>query len=181
MRVASALLSVLALAACASTSPPPSMPAAAPVVPALAASLQPPAGQVLVMEALARGVQIYDCAARADGSGPAWTFRAPEATLVDHGGRPLGKHYAGPTWEAPDGSRVVGQVKASAPSPTPASAIPWLLLAAKSSSGSGVFADVRSILRLSTHGGVVPDSPCTADILGASQRVDYTATYYFYR
>lgn len=179
MRVAFALLPVLVLAACASTSPPP--PAAAPVVPALSASLQPPAGQVLVMEALARGVQIYDCAAKADGSGPAWTFRAPEAVLVNHAGRPLGKHYAGPTWEAPDGSRVVGQLKASAPSPTPATAIPWLLLAAKSNSGSGVLANVRSILRVNTHGGVAPDAPCTTDLLGASMQADYTATYLFYR
>lgn len=181
MRVASALLPALALAACASTSPPPLPAAAAPVVPALAASLQPPAGQGLVLEARATGVQIYDCLAKADGSGPAWTFRAPEATLTDHAGRPLGKHYAGPTWEATDGSKVVGQLKASAPSPTPAAAIPWLLLAAKANSGSGVFADVRSILRISTEGGVVPDSPCTSDKLGASLQAAYTATYLFFR
>ncbi|WP_243655811.1 DUF3455 domain-containing protein [Roseateles saccharophilus] len=150
-------------------------------MPALTASLQPPAGQVLVTQALASGVQIYDCAAKADGSGPAWIFRAPEATLVSRTGKPLGTHYAGPTWEALDGSKVVGQVKASTPSPAPATAIPWLLLSAKSNSGAGVFADVRSILRISTEDGVVPDSPCTADILGASLQVFYKATYLFYR
>jgi hypothetical protein len=175
MRATFSLLPVLALAACASTSPPPPTPSKVPD------NLQPPAGQVLVFEALAAGVQIYDCAAKADGSGPAWVFRAPEATLADRRSNPLGKHYAGPTWEAPDGSRVVGEVKARAPSPTPATAIPWLLLGAKSNSGSGVLAEVRSIQRLETGGGVEPAEPCTTEKLGQSARVAYTAAYYFFR
>ncbi len=171
MRVVFALSPVLVLAACASTPTPPQAPA----------NLQPPAGQTFVMEALASGVQIYDCAAKADGSGPGWVFKAPEATLADQRSNPLGKHYAGPTWEAPDGSKVVGEVKARAPSPTPESAIPWLLLAAKSNSGSGVFANVRSIQRLNTGGGVEPAEPCTTAKLGQQARVAYTAAYYFYR
>ncbi|KQV61065.1 hypothetical protein ASC95_06535 [Pelomonas sp. Root1217] len=171
MRVVFALSPVLMLAACASAPQPPQAPA----------NLQPPAGQTFVMEALASGVQIYDCAAKADGSGPGWVFRAPEATLADQRSNPLGKHYAGPTWEAPDGSRVVGEVKARAPSPTPETAIPWLLLAAKSNSGSGVFANVRSIQRLNTGGGVEPAEHCTTEKLGQQARVAYTAAYYFYR
>ncbi|MDR7269064.1 hypothetical protein J2X20_001693 [Pelomonas saccharophila] len=165
------MLSVLALAGCVSAPQPPQVPA----------NLQPPAGQTFVMEALASGVQIYDCAAKADGSGPGWVFKAPEATLADQRSNPLGKHYAGPTWEAPDGSKVVGEVKARAPSPTPETAIPWLLLAAKSNSGSGVFATVRSIQRLNTGGGVEPAEPCTTEKLGQQARVAYTAAYYFYR
>ncbi|MGM9483645.1 DUF3455 domain-containing protein [Roseateles sp. NT4] len=171
MRVVFALSPVLVLAACASPPTPPQAPA----------NLQPPAGQTFVMEALASGVQIYDCANKADGSGPGWVFKAPEATLADQRSNPLGKHYAGPTWEAPDGSKVVGEVKARAPSPTPESAIPWLLLSAKSNSGSGVFANVRSIQRLNTGGGVEPAEPCTTAKLGQQARVAYTAAYYFYR
>lgn len=171
MRAALTLFPALGLAACASAPTPPQVPA----------NLQPPAGQVLVWEALASGVQIYDCAAKADGSGPAWTFRAPEATLADRRSNALGKHYAGPTWEALDGSRVVGEVAARAPSPTPATAIPWLLLTAKSSSGNGVLTGVRSIQRLDTGGGVEPAEPCNADKLGQQARVAYTAAYYFYR
>jgi len=170
MRILPALLPALALAGCATAPTPPQVPA----------SLQPPAGQVFVMEALASGVQIYDCAAKADGS-PGWVFKAPEATLADRRSNPLGKHYAGPTWEAPDGSKVVGEVKAREPSPTPASSIPWLMLAAKSNSGNGVFGNVRTILRVNTGGGVEPIEPCTAAKLGQSARVDYTAAYYFYR
>lgn len=171
MRAVFALSVPLVLAACASGPMPPQGPA----------SLQPPAGQTLVMEALASGVQIYDCAAKADGSGPGWVFRAPEATLADARSHPLGKHYAGPTWESVDGSTVVGEVQARAPSRTPETAIPWLLLKAKSHGGSGVFADVRSIQRLNTGGGVAPAEPCTADTLGQVARVRYTAAYYFYR
>lgn len=171
MRVLPALIPVLALAACAT----------APLPPKLPGNLQPSAGQAFVMEALASGVQIYDCAANADGGGPGWVFRAPEATLADQRSNPLGKHYAGPTWEAPDGSRVVGEVKARAPSPTPETAIPWLLLAAKDNSGNGVFSNVRSIQRINTGGGVEPAERCTAEKLGQTARVAYTAAYYFYR
>ena len=175
MRAAFALLPVFALAACASPNPPP------PTPPQVPASLQPPAGQVLAFEALASGVQIYECAAKADGSGPGWVFRAPEATLSDRRSNALGKHYAGPTWEALDGSKVVGEVKAREPSETPATAIPWLLLSAKSNSGNGVLGTVRSIQRLETGGGVEPAEPCTAAKLGQPARVAYTAVYYFYR
>ena len=167
-----ALCAAVGLAACAAS---PTMPSQVPE------SLKPPPGQVLQLEALAAGVQIYDCAAKPDGSGYAWTFRAPEATLADRDGKELGRHYAGPTWEALDGSRVVGEVTARDAGPTPATAIPWLLLAAKGHGGSGVFADTRSIQRLFTGGGVPPAERCTADKAGQVGRVAYTATYYFYR
>ncbi len=167
MRAAAfALLPVLA--ACASAPVPPQVPAA----------LQPPAGQALHLEALASGVQIYDCQVKADGSGLAWVFKAPEAALVDRAGKSLGKHYAGPTWEGLDGSTVVGEVKARDPGPD-AKAIPWLLLAAKSNGGSGIFGTTKSIQRVATVGGVAPAEACTA--AGQVVRVSYTATYYFYR
>ena len=169
MRAAFALFLPLVLAACA----------AAPTTPQVPANLQPPAGQLLQLEALARGWQIYECQAKADGSGTAWVFKAPEATLTDRAGQALGKHYAGPTWEGPDGSTVVGEVKARDPGPD-ATAIPWLLLAAKSNGGSGVFSTAKSIQRVATVGGVAPAAEsCTS--AGQVLRVSYTATYYFYR
>jgi FtsP/CotA-like multicopper oxidase with cupredoxin domain len=167
MRAVPALLPLLALAACASAPTPPQVPA----------TLQPPAGQTLQLGALASGVQIYDCTAKPDGSGLAWTFRSPEAALTDRAGKPLGKHYAGPTWEGLDGAKVVGEVKARDPGPTP-TAIPWLLLAAKSNAGTGEFASTKSIQRVATVGGTAPAEACTA---GQVARVPYTATYYFWR
>ena len=147
----------------------------------LPASLSPPAGQSVFLEALASGVQIYECAPKADQSSTfEWAFRAPEASLVDRAGRSLGKHYAGPTWESIDGSTVVGEVKARDPGPSP-SAIPWLLLAGKSATGAGVLSQTKSILRVQTVGGVAPSQPCTSANARQVARVPYTATYYFYR
>jgi hypothetical protein len=69
------------------------------------------------------------------GAATEWSFEAPEAALVDSQGRPFARHYAGPTWEATDRSKIVGTALATEPSPK-AGAIPWLLLSTKSS-GSG--------------------------------------------
>lgn len=159
------------LAVCATTQPlaPPDVPA----------SLHPPAGQSLYLEALATGVQIYECSQKPDSSYD-WAFKAPEASLADRSGHLVGKHYAGPTWESSDGSTVVGEVKAKDPGPTP-SAIPWLLLAAKANTGSGAFGSTKSIQRVATAGGLAPAEPCTETNLKQVARVPYTATYYFYR
>ena len=141
--------------------------------------LQPPQGQVVYLEALATGVQVYECSQKADSTYE-WAFKSPEASLTTRSGQYLGKHYAGPTWESTDGSSVVGEVKARDPGPI-SSAIPWLLLAAKANRGSGVFGSARSIQRVSTNGGLAPLEPCDATRLHAVARVPYTASYYFYR
>ena len=157
--------------------------AGAPVIapPDVPAALRPAAGQEVFLQARASGVQIYECAARPDQPAAyAWIFRAPEATLVDRHGRVLGKHYAGPTWESADGSSVVGEVRARDPGPT-STAIPWLLLAAKSTSGAGVLNATTSIQRLYTAGGNAPSASCSAASAAAVERVPYSATYYFYR
>jgi hypothetical protein len=149
------------------------------VPPEVPEALRPPPGQSLYLGALATGVQIYECSQKPDGSYD-WVFKAPEAALADRSGRSLGKHYAGPTWESNDGSTVVGEVKARDPGPR-ASAIPWLLLAAKSNGGSGTFAAAKSIQRVDTVGGVAPAEACSAAKLKQVARVPYTAIYYFYR
>jgi Protein of unknown function (DUF3455) len=109
-----------------------------------------------------------------------WVFKAPEATLTAKSGAPVGKHYAGPTWEAVDGSTVVGEVKARDPGPS-AAAIPWLLLAAKSHSGTGIFANARFIQRVATVGGNAPAGGCAESSLKNEARIPYTASYLFYR
>lgn len=153
-----------------------SMAAGAPEVPE---ALRPPADQALALEARAEGVQIYECSAGQDPARFEWVFKSPEAELSDISGRKIGKHYAGPTWESVDGSKVVGGAKASDPGPD-ASAIPWLLLGAKSNSGSGVFGRVKSIQRLQTVGGKAPTTPCGQANVKEVARVPYKATYYFY-
>ena len=143
-------------------------------------TLQVQPGQILMLAAKGSGVQIYQCATDpSDSSRYKWIFKAPEAELTSARGRSLGKHYAGPTWEANDGSKVVAQVKASDKVDDPA-AIPWLLLNATSNSGAGVFGRTNSIQRLFTAGGKAPQDGCDSKHQGQETRVSYTAQYYFY-
>ena len=139
------------------------------------AKLALPQGTTLVGKYAAKGVQIYTCRVKSDGN--KWGFKAPEAELIDAQGKPFARHYAGPTWEASDGSKAVGTISATEPAPQ-ANAIPWLLLTAQSS-GSGVLAGVRFVQRIDTSGGAKPSGACRSD--GAEQRVAYTANYVFYR
>jgi len=149
-------------------------------VPAVPENLKPPTTEVLSLVTEATGVQIYEC--NAAKNAPArfeWTFKAPEAELFDRAGYKIGKHYAGPTWESNDGSKVVGEVKARDNGPD-ANAIPWLLLSAKSTSGTGFFARTKSVQRVNTVGGVSPAEACSQAQSGKMARVAYKATYYFY-
>jgi len=144
-------------------------------------NLKVPAGQTLSLVSPATGVQIYVCSAgKTDPTQFEWSFKAPEADLFDLSGRSkTGKHYAGPTWESDDGSKVVGEVKARDDGPN-ANAIPWLLLSARSTSGNGVFSRTQGIQRLYTVGGKAPAAGCNRTQLGKEARVAYKATYYFY-
>ena len=143
-------------------------------------ALRPPSNQDMSLEALATGVQIYECMANQEQpSRYGWVFKAPDAELADRAGRKIGRHYAGPTWESLDASTVVGEVKARDDGPD-ANSIPWLLLGAKSNSGDGVFSRVKSIQRIQTVGGKAPATPCGRENSQQMARVPYRAAYYFY-
>ena len=133
-------------------------------------SLKPGASESLALVVPAKGVQVYECREAK------WVFVAPDAELFDRAGRKIGTHYAGPHWEAADGSRVVGTVKGRADAPG-AGNVPWLLLGAKSVGKAGAFSKVTSIQRVATAGGVAPAGGCEP---GARARVAYTADYYFF-
>ncbi|AIY39366.1 hypothetical protein LT85_0206 [Collimonas arenae] len=160
------------LTACATT------PAIAPIT--VPDNLNVAPGQTLSLEAKATGVQIYQCGeAKTDAGKFVWNFVAPQADLFDQDGKKIGKHYAGPTWESTDGSKVVGAVQAQSKSPD-ANDIAWLLLSAKSTSGIGVFGMTKSIQRLQTLGGAAPSDGCDQAHLGQETRVPYQAIYRFY-
>lgn len=167
LSLAAALLS----AGCASTAPVTQVPP----------QLQAGPGERLTQVIAATGVQIYECRAKAGGAGDyEWAFVAPEATLFDSHGRRIGRHYAGPHWEAQDGSKVAASLKARADAPSP-EAIPWLLLAARPAGGAGgTFGNVASIQRVNTVGGMAPRSGCTQAAAGTQARVNYSADYYFF-
>jgi hypothetical protein len=135
-------------------------------------------GERLLTVLLAKGVQIYECRAKADKPGVVeWAFIAPEAELLDARGQRVGKHYGGPSWESTDGSKLVGAVKARAEAPEDG-AIPWLLLSTRSVGAAGAFSGVSSIQRVNTVGGVAPPAAaCTTASLGKTERVGYTADY----
>lgn len=143
-------------------------------------ALKPPADATLDLALPARGVQIYVCSAPATGgAAPAWTLKAPHAVLFQ--GLQAGAiHFAGPTWQALDGSLVTATKSASAPSPDGV-AIPWLLLKAATHAGPGSFAGTTWIQRLATVGGAAPATGCDAAHLKAEVLVPYAADYFFYR
>jgi uncharacterized protein DUF3455 len=132
-----------------------------------------PAGNRLSSHVYALGVQIYRW------SGTNWAFIAPEATLYSDPcyENEVGIHFAGPTWQANDGSAVKG---ARLEDCTPyRGAIPWLLLDATPLSSTGVFARVSFIQRVNTIGGTAPAQ--AGAFVGDEARVPYTTEYYFYR
>lgn len=144
-------------------------------------NLNVPSGQQLILKASAKGSQIYVCTLKTPY--PAqyeWTLKAPDAILVNEQRQYLAKHYAGPTWEAKDGSKVVAIVKSKAAAPQDR-AIPWLLLEARSHEGDGIFRSVDWIQRVNTVGGKAPAQGCDESFQDREIRVNYTAEYLFYR
>lgn len=146
---------------------------------ALPEAVRVPAGHRQTMHTTGRGEITYECRAKKDT--PAafeWAFVAPVATLADTGGKTVGKYYAGPTWEANDGSKVTGKQVAVAPA-TPGS-IPLQLVKAEPAMGAGAMQGTAYIQRLKTQGGVAPAEACDAAKAAQRRQVAYQADYVFY-
>ncbi|MCU1306355.1 MAG: hypothetical protein JWN45_1050 [Acidobacteriaceae bacterium] len=139
--------------------------------------LQPPTNEQPVLQLHAKGEQIYTC--KSGGAQYSWVLKAPDAQLFDKDGKLFGKHFAGPSWEANDGSRVTGKVAATAPSPSPDS-IPWLLVNIVAHAGTGVLTPVTTVQRLNTKGGQAPSSGCDASHARQETRAPYSADYRFF-
>ena len=142
--------------------------------------LAPAAGLKRLVQLNADGVQIYRCGPPKDaaaGTAAVWNFEAPRATLTDQQGKPAGRHYAGPTWEATDGSKVTGKIAARAAAPDP-KAIAWLLLSTESAGTPGQFDKVRAVQRVFTSGGSAPAGACAT--VGEVLEVPYRAAYVFW-
>ncbi len=146
--------------------------------PPLPDNLKVLAGQKLVFRAFAVGVQIYTCTQNpTNASQYDWVLKAPHAVLL-HEGEVAAIHFAGPSWEANDGSKVVGKVLQRAT--VDPNSIPWLLLQATSNTGEGLFSHVTYIQRLHTFGGNAPASGADAAHVGQEVLVPYLAEYDFY-
>ena len=174
MKKLSMIAAALALSACAS----------APMMmkvdnAALPEPVRVPAGQKLMMSTTGVGEITYECREKKDMAGAhEWAFVAPVATLYSGDKKTVGKYYAGPTWEANDGSKVTG--KQLAVSPAAPGNIPLQLVKTDPAMGAGAMTGVSYIQRLNTKGGVAPAMACDASSKGKRQQVAYEADYVFY-
>lgn len=175
--------------------------ASAPTVPD---NLQVPEGNELFLTSQAVGTQNYVCLP--SGTGFAWTFFSPQATVFHKvkwsGGdvsRQIITHFlsmnpdeggtARVTWQSSsDSSAVWGRAMQTSNDPNivAAGAIPWVLLqvvgAQKGPAGGDSMTYATFIQRLNTAGGVAPSSGCSqASNVGATALMPYTADYLFFR
>jgi len=171
----SGMLAVALMAACASA------PAPRPTVPA---AIEAPEKATVVQRWYAKGTQNYTCTAKPDGSAD-WKLSGPDAKLyasAEPGAAQVGVHGAGPSWDANDGSRFVGNAAAAKKVASPdASSVPWLLVPKGEGGVSGTLGGVEFVQRLDTVGGQPPPTGCDAKSVGGTIKVPYTATYVFYR
>jgi hypothetical protein len=140
-------------------------------------AIEVPAGNKVFLAGHAVGVQIYSC-----DPATGWVLVAPRANLYDDHGTLVATHHAGPSWQARDGSTVLGTVDRRAPVP---GSIPWLRLA-KASTTVGADGDrltaTKYIQRIATTGGLAPaPADCTDVTAGSRSEVPYTADYYFWK
>jgi Protein of unknown function (DUF3455) len=151
---------------------------AGPPEPEVSGSIEVPDGNKVFLIGHAVGVQIYSC------NGVVWGFVAPQANLYNDKGKLIITHFGGPTWQAMDGSKVVGRLDAP-PVIVDSTAIPWLRLAA-ASTAAGPDGDrlvaTTYIQRIATTGGLAPPAAeCNAATAGTVAEVPYTADYYFWK
>lgn len=129
-----------------------------------------------VLKLSARGAQVFRCE-KQDGRN-VWTFRQPDAELLDETGKPVGRHGANFSFEHADGSRLVATIAAFDEAPRPTD-LRWLLMTTRSF-GNGTFDGVTHVQRINTVGGI-PPATCDSTQVGKLLRVDFTSDFVFYK
>ncbi len=157
----------------------------------------PDGGGGLLIHFAGAGTQNYECTENAtdggaDGGsdgGPTftWVFTGPEANLDDCDGQLVGHHFASeggpgePEWMTLDNSYVIGKKVNAGVTPDGGDAIPWLLLQAIANADAGLLSQVTYVQRVNTTGGLTPAlSTCDTAAVGTTQKIPYTADYYFF-
>jgi hypothetical protein len=160
-------------------------------------NIRVPAGNKAFLEGYAVGTQNYICLP--SGSGFAWTFFGPQATLFKGDEEQVITHFLSPnpfesdtpraTWQhSRDTSTVwaVAIASSSDPAFVEPGAISWLLLqvvgAQDGPTGGDKLSETTFIQRLNTSGGIAPSTGCTmATDVGKGVLVPYTTDYFFYK
>ena len=164
--------------------------------PAVPANIQVPAGSKAFLAGHASGTQDYICLP--SGSGFAWTFFAPQATLFTDDDQQVITHFLSPnplesgvpraTWRhSRDTSTVRGRPIASSSDPAfvARDAIPWLLIevtgAQDGPTHGHALTKTTFVQRVNTFAGIAPSTGCTLSTdVGKSALVAYKADYFFY-
>ena len=149
---------------------------AGPQPPAVPYQIQVGAGNKVFLIGHALGVQIYTC------NGSLWSSAVPRADLFADNGQLIIHHFAGPSWQAKDGSTVVGTVVDKVM--VDETAIPWVLLSTSPAPGSkpGRLDQTTFIQRIHTTGGLTPPAAdCNTATAGTVAEVPYTADYVFWK
>lgn len=165
--------------------------------PPMPANIQVPAGNKAFTEGHAVGTQDYICLP--SGTGFAWIFFGPQATLFNNNHEQIITHFLSPnpfesgtpraTWQHSRNTSTVWattNVSSSDPAFVAPGAIPWLRLqvvgAQDGQTGGHKLTATAFIQRLNTSGGVAPSTGCTSSIdVGKKVLVPYTADYFFYK
>jgi hypothetical protein len=171
-------LLVTGIAALAAAVPLTGVAAAGPAAPDVPAGIAVEEGNKPFLVGHAVGVQIYRC------NGTSWALFAPRANLYGDYGQLIATHFAGPSWQAKDGSGVVGR-RIKDPVTVDRTAIAWLLIEPTSvipGPDGNRLGGTTFIQRIATAGGLAPAaSTCTAETAGAEVEVPYTADYVFWK
>ena len=154
---------------------------ASPPEPSVPAKIEVPDGHKVFLVGHGIGVQVYSC--NDTSSGFVWGFVTPRANLYGDNAKLITTHFGGPTWQARDGSSVVGRAEADVTvDPT---AIPWLRVAAASTTvgpDGDRLSHTTFIQRTETTGGLAPAAEdCNAQTVGTIAEVPYTADYVFWK
>ncbi len=138
----------------------------------------------VILHGHAVGTQDYTCEA-SDAGTYSWVFVGPEAMVNDCNGTFVIEHSVSaggatrPQWASQIDTSIVVGAKLQSYTAT-ATDIPWLLLQAVSSSGTGLLTTVQYVQRLNTSGGIAPTTTCDSTTSGTTTKVAYSAEYWFY-
>jgi hypothetical protein len=170
-------------------------------VPPMPSNLQVPAGNTAYLKAYAEGTQNYVCLP--SGSGLAWKFQAPQATLFitfrfmnREVRQQIATHFLSPnpvesgtaraTWQSSvdtSSAWAVKEEESTDPAYVQPGAIAWLRLRTVGTllgpTGGSMLAETTFIQRVNTSGGSAPATGCNA--AGDLLFVPYTTDYIFYK